>query len=218
MLLQRAELLVLDRDRAGQPHARLILGFEFEIGNVLADCIRCNAARFKLSKVEDGLIRMNRRNSPAVGALRFTSSRHEKLAGFPAAACSNVVANIVCVRVMSSSVYIFRCSPARPKVSACTRPRRLGSVVQHLKQRLRPARTGWRSPAPPRSRRTGGRCAGRTRSRSATARFWKSAAAPATASGGRHWPSVACSDVGALITAKMVSFRWGNNRSTASSR
>ena len=38
---------------------------------------------------------------------------------------------------MSSSVYILRCSPARPKVSACTRPRRRRIGVQHLKQRLR---------------------------------------------------------------------------------
>ncbi len=130
-------------DRTGQPHPGAIFGVELEVGDGLADRFGRCCARLERGEVED------RPDLDECGAGRWgraasapTSSRQEKLAGRPAIASSMVLANMVSGRVISSSVYMFRWTPAKAQRQRLDQPAPVLVGYQHLDQRPALGRIG----------------------------------------------------------------------------
>ena len=138
VLLERAELLVLDRDRSGQPHAGAVFGLELEIGGGLADRAGRGCARLERGEVEH---RLDLDDAPQV-ALASAPCGSPVRATRSSPACrrrpsSSVVANIVSGRVISSSVYILRWMPGEAEGQRLHQAAQGRVGDQHLEQRLR---------------------------------------------------------------------------------
>ena len=165
VLLERAEFLVLDRDRAGQPHPRAVVGRELEVGRGLADRFGRGGARLELREIEDRLdldeppqiagsrlpcdspVRATR-SSPAVRPRRLpASSRPSSAAASSRRACTFCAA---ARRGRTSAP-----APGRAASGRCSAPETAPA----------PGRIGWRSLSLLVRGEQEARYAGRTRSR-----------------------------------------------------